>query len=116
MGRRRTWCAPLTLVALLTIASRAHSRPDPSDEELFRSRCASCHGADGKANTPAGHALGVASWEHSKKLEAMSDSQIANLIRAGAKKNGVVTMPAAADLTAQQIQGLVGYVRALEKR
>jgi mono/diheme cytochrome c family protein len=116
MTRKTTWLGALALSLVIEIGSGAQARPGPADEQLFRSRCASCHGVDGRADTPAGKAVGATSWEHNSKLQGMSDAQIANLIRTGVKKDGVVKMPPVTDLTNEQIQGLVAYVRSLEKR
>lgn len=89
----------------------------PSDEpELFRVRCASCHGATGRGDGLAASAmdprprnLSDASWQSS-----VSDDDIARAIREGGLARQLSpSMPPHPDLTNTQLTELVRHVRAL---
>jgi len=82
-------------------------------KNLFNSICASCHGTDGRARTPAGKKLGARDLALSK----LSDKQITFQIAEGrqdlSKKSN---MPAfKGKLTPQQIKLLVLYVKGFRK-
>lgn len=95
------------IVCLLSAAAHAQNK----GATLFQSHCLMCHGADGKGNTPTGHALKVANL-HSPAVAKMSNAELADVIRKG--KNN---MPAfGAQLTPRQIENLVSYIRVLQKK
>lgn len=48
------------LVVVLATSGPAAYADEPS---AYATRCAGCHGADGRADTPVGRALGIASFE-----------------------------------------------------
>jgi cytochrome c6 len=96
-----------TLVGLLLLPSRALS--DEASAKLYKTKCASCHGADGKAETPAGKAMKVRSFAD-PAVAAMSDDDLAGVIT-----NGKGKMPKYASLKPEQIKGLVEYCRSLAK-
>ncbi len=81
-----------------------------SGEDIYKLKCAMCHGMDGKAETPAGKAF---------KAVAFSDPAVVKLSdadRTAVVKNGKNKMPVFGDkLSAGQIQAVLGYVRTLEK-
>ena len=53
---------PLVLVAIAILASNAP--PATADgSSIYAEQCASCHGPDGRADTPVGRALGIRSFE-----------------------------------------------------
>jgi mono/diheme cytochrome c family protein len=101
--------AAYTLVAIPT--------PDKKIERLWKSKCGSCHGADGKAATEKGKKmkmsdLSVAAWQ-----TAHGNDELKKSITEGIKqtKDGVEQeMDAyAPELTAEQIGELLTYVRWL---
>jgi mono/diheme cytochrome c family protein len=95
------------IVCLLSAAAQAQNE----GATLFQSNCLMCHGADGKGNTPTGHALKVANL-HDPAVVKMSDAELADVISKG--KNN---MPAfGARLTSPQIESLVAYIRVLQKK
>jgi cytochrome c6 len=76
---------------------------------LYKSKCQMCHGADGKAATPAGKSMGVKDI-HSPAVAKMSDAELAGIV-----KNGKGKMPSYdKKLTDDQIKGLVKYMRSLK--
>ena len=96
-----------TLVGLLLLPSRALS--DEASASFYKQKCASCHGPDGKAETPAGKAMKVRSFAD-PAVAAMSDGDLAGVIT-----NGKGKMPKYASLKPEQIKGLVEYCRSLAK-
>ena len=63
----KTWM--VALFALLLVPKLALAQPsDPKTERLWKAKCASCHGADGKAQTEQGkkmamHDITTAEWQ-----------------------------------------------------
>jgi mono/diheme cytochrome c family protein len=78
-------------------------------EKLWRDRCAGCHGIDAKGNTPQYMGTYSAdltddSWKHGSEPGSW-----AVVIRQGVFGD----MPANPDLSRQQVQALVDYIRVL---
>ena len=81
--------------------------------ELFVKICASCHGKDGKAQTPAAKKLGVKDLSLSK----LTDAQIVQQIMEGKQASGnSAKMPAFKEkITPEEIQSLVPVVKEFRK-
>jgi mono/diheme cytochrome c family protein len=76
----------------------------------FKAKCAMCHGADGKASTPAGQKMGAHDFA-SPEVQKASDAELAETITKGKNK-----MPAyGGKLKDSEIKELVAYVRQLGK-
>jgi mono/diheme cytochrome c family protein len=76
---------------------------------LYKSKCAACHGAGGKGDTPAGKKLGAMDL-HSPEVAKMSDTELFDITKKGKEK-----MPAYdKKLTDDQIKELIKYVRSLK--
>jgi len=90
------------------VAARAADGP-----AVFADNCASCHGMDGRARTPAGRKL------HAKDLtlSRLTDEQIEHQIREGQKdEQGKQAMPPFQDqLTPDEIKALIPVVKAFRK-
>jgi mono/diheme cytochrome c family protein len=82
-------------------------------KELFVKSCASCHGKDGKAQTPAAKKLGVKDLS----LSTLADAQIVQQIQEGKQDTqSKAKMPAFKEkLTPEQIQSLVPVVKEFRK-
>jgi cytochrome c6 len=79
--------------------------------ELYKSKCASCHGPDGKGETSAGKALKVKDLA-ADETQNMHDSELKTLIETGKGK-----MPAyKGKLTNQEIEDLVQFIRTFKKK
>jgi mono/diheme cytochrome c family protein len=102
--------APFAILVLATFATLGYGR---TGAELFGEYCASCHGTDGKAKTPAGRKLGAKDLSASK----LSDQQIAAQITKGTKnERGAEKMPSFKDrLNADDIDALVAYVKTFRR-
>jgi mono/diheme cytochrome c family protein len=77
-------------------------------EATYKAKCAMCHGADGKGETPTGKAMKVNDFA-SETVQRMSDADLTDAIAKG-------KMPAFKTLTADQVKDLVAYVRSFGKK
>jgi len=77
---------------------------------VYKSKCAMCHGADGKGETPTGKALKLKDLG-SAEVQKMSDAEVSDVITKGKGK-----MQAAKGVTPEQVKELVAFVRSLGKK
>ena len=88
------------------------SAPTNADEKsavTFKAKCAVCHGASGKGDSPAGKSMGVVSFSDAA-VAGKSDADLRAVIEKGKNK-----MPAyGKSLKPEEIQGLVAYIRSLK--
>jgi cytochrome c6 len=78
---------------------------------LYKSKCAACHGADGKGETAMGKANKLRDLG-SADVQKQSDDELTAII-----SNGKGKMPAyGKSLKPEQIRDLVAYVRSLGKK
>jgi mono/diheme cytochrome c family protein len=83
-----------------------------SSADLYKARCAACHGAHGTGDTMLGRNLKLRPLD-SDEVQKQSDEELATLISKGKGKD---RMPAFEHkLTREQIGDLVRYIRALKK-
>src|SRR5438552_13916549 len=76
----------------------------------FKAKCVLCHGADGAGNTPLGKQLQAANLR-SKDVQKKSNTELHKFVH-----DGQTNMPPFADqLTDEQIDQVVRYVRTLAK-
>ncbi|HUK26031.1 MAG TPA: cytochrome c [Terriglobales bacterium] len=77
----------------------------------YKSKCAMCHGADGKGDTPMAKRLGVRSFS-SPEVQKESDAELIQITTDGKNK-----MPGyGKSLKETEIKGLVAYIRELAKK
>jgi cytochrome c6 len=99
----------MTAVFLFLGVPLAHG--DEATSKLYGSKCAMCHGPDGKGDTPAGKANKIVDLT-SADVQKRSDEDLAETITKGKNK-----MPAyGKSLKPDQISGLVAYIRSLGKK
>jgi len=99
------WTSGVLGAALLTLGLSAPGRAQSAS--VYKSKCAVCHGATGKGDTPAGKSMGAADL---KKSAAKSDAELKAVIEKGKNK-----MPAyGKSLKPQEIDGLVAYIKGLK--
>jgi mono/diheme cytochrome c family protein len=78
---------------------------------LYKTKCAACHGADGKGDTAAGKANKIRDLG-STEVQAQSDADLTTIIT-----NGKGKMPAyGKSLKPDQVKDLVAYIRTLAKK
>ncbi|MGA2377161.1 MAG: cytochrome c [Candidatus Sulfotelmatobacter sp.] len=101
--RAFTLATALAVVLGLSLSAHAQGAAD-----LFKSKCAGCHAADG-----TGSAMGKKMGAHdftTADVQGMSDAQLTDIITNGKNK-----MPKYASLKPEDIKGLVAYIRTLKK-
>jgi mono/diheme cytochrome c family protein len=94
---------------LLTSSGQANSssKSDADTASLFDSKCAKCHGKDGRAKTMVGKMKHARDFTDPKWQADASDERLINSIT-----NGKKSMPAFGKaLSESQISGLAAYVR-----
>lgn len=106
MSRVAALAVCLVVVLFLTTASQAQH----PGEALYKSKCAMCHGPDGKGATATGKAMKVKDFS-SEEVQKMSDADLTDAISKGKGK-----MPAYKAFTPDQVKDLVGYIRAFGKK
>lgn len=93
-----------------TISNPVIARAQNDTEKTYKANCVLCHGADGSGGTPSGKALGAKDLR-SEAVQKKTDADLTAVISAGKGK-----MPAfAKKLSAEDIQKLVKYIKALPK-
>ncbi len=80
---------------------------------IYSQRCAGCHGPSGKGDGPAGQYLNPKPTDFAVSLKGKSDDWIAKSIKGGGSAVGKSpVMPPFADLSDDQVKGLVTYLRS----
>ena len=98
-----TFATALAVVLTLPLSVRAQDA-----STLYKSKCASCHGADG-----TGSAMGKKMGAHdftTADVQKMSDAELTDIITNGKNK-----MPKYGSLKPEEVKGLVAYIRTLKK-
>jgi len=105
------------LIAFALCGSALAAPPDQKTVRLWKSKCAACHGADGKGDTDQGKKMKIASMATPAYQKSFTDDQLKNAILNGVKteKDGVKKEmdPYKDELTPEQVNALVQFIRAL---
>jgi mono/diheme cytochrome c family protein len=113
MRKTTSWIAGITVIAVVLVTIVFLSTPATADtaaaEATYKAKCAMCHGADGKGETPTGKMMKVKDFS-TEEVQKMSDADLTALITSGKGK-----MPPSKTLSADQVKDLVAYVRAFGK-
>jgi mono/diheme cytochrome c family protein len=103
----------MSLIAFATLSSNpppAYSAAAQDSAALYKAKCASCHGADGSGNTPAGKKSGARDLR-SAEVQGQSDEVLFNITMKGKDK-----MPGyEKTLGADKCKALVAYIRTLKR-
>jgi mono/diheme cytochrome c family protein len=107
------------IVALAAgLALAANADVDKKTERTWKTKCASCHGADGKGQTDQGQKMGIGDYTSAAWQKGITDAQIKTAITDGVnrEKNGKKQEmePYKEKLPPEQIDQLVAYVRSLK--
>jgi mono/diheme cytochrome c family protein len=97
---------------LAPVPARAASAAKPDGKDLWSTHCILCHGETG-APGPQAAKLGVANLSLAKWQASRTDDQIRKIITEG--KQDTLMRPFGDDLTKEEIDALVTYVRGLGK-
>jgi cytochrome c6 len=105
----KTLVASLAVLAVALVLSAKTFAAD-SGADVFKSKCAACHGAEGKGDTGMGKSMKLKDLG-SDDVQKMSDADLTGIIEKGKKP-----MPAyEGKLTKDQITDVVKYIRTLKK-
>ena len=105
----RTSFRAMLVVATVAFAFSTWTFAADSGADVYKSKCASCHGATGKGDTGPGKAMKVKDLG-SEEVQKQSDADLATVIEKGKKP-----MPGyEGKLTKDQITDLVKYLRTLK--
>ena len=103
------WTVAILVVAGLILPTSPVASFADDGAALYKSKCAMCHGPDGKGDTAMGKTMKVKDLA-SADVQKQSDADITTIIEKGKKP-----MPGyEGKLTKDQIDGLVKYVRSLK--
>lgn len=104
----RTSLCILAITVMINLSAAPLWAQGPA-EATFKTKCAVCHGADGKGETAMGKKLGANNLG-SPEVQGQTDVQLAGIVTKGQNK-----MPAYGEkLTADEINALVKYIRSLK--
>jgi mono/diheme cytochrome c family protein len=100
------------LVLALSLAASAHAE-DVAD--VWKAKCKSCHGDDGKAKTKMGQKESIVDMSQPAWQQAESNADIREMIADGSPRNSKMK-PFKDKLTPAQVDALVGYIRTLKAK
>ena len=102
----KTTILALSLAALAGVGVSAQDATDET-KELYKTKCAACHLADGKGAMPEMN-LSDAKWEHGSSV-----AEISKVIAEGVPGKAMVSFKA--QLSDEQVEALAHYVRTFDK-
>ena len=108
--------ASIAATAVL-LGTTALAETDKKTERLWKAQCASCHGNTGKGDTEKGQQMKVEDMT-TAAFQAKKNDELKNAIVNGVKteKGGVKQeMDAFKDLTPEQVDALIAYMRTFKK-
>jgi len=101
------------LIDHLVAQSGKGKKKDPPKSrisDLFKEKCAKCHGTDGKGETVEGAIAGAPDFTRSEWQEKVNDQELAIVI-----EQGRAQMPSFRNkLTKEQIKALITHIRAFK--
>jgi cytochrome c6 len=103
------WVPVAMLVIAITIAARpAAGQGNTAGADVYKAKCATCHGQDGSGNTPVGKSLQVADLR-SAAIQSKSDAELTQSVT-----DGKGNMPGfKGNITDDEIHAVVTFVRTL---
>ena len=101
----------LLISSILTATFLVSSAIAQAPADIYKAKCAICHGADGTAATSAGKAMKARDF-HDPDLIKATDADLTLAITKGKNKMPVYGTQYSAD----QIKGLVAYIRDMQKK
>ena len=114
MRKKPNWIKATMMAAVALVAVAFLNAPAKADaaaaEATYKAKCATCHGPDGKGETPTGKTMKAGDFA-SEAVQKMSDADLTDAISKGKGK-----MPAYKTLAPDQVKDLVAYVRAFGKK
>lgn len=112
MGNTRINLSRAVMFVMLAVGLALWGTSAAADDAAatYKAKCAMCHGADGKGDTPVGKKMGIRDLT-SADVQKMSDEELITVTTKGKNK-----MPGYENkLSAAQIKDIVAYIRQLAK-
>jgi len=107
----KSWMVRILALAVLVMMVAPAAFADDAAAALYKTKCAMCHAADGSGSVPMGQKTGAHDFR-SPEVQKMTEAQLTDITAKGKNK-----MPGYdKKLTADEIKGLVAYVRELGKK
>ena len=95
------------VIAIAVAASPAAGQANTAGADVYRAKCATCHGQDGSGNTPVGKSLQVADLR-SAAVQSKSDAELTQSVT-----DGKGNMPGfKGNITDDEIHAVVKFVRS----
>ena len=117
LGKGRIVLGCLVLITITgTIQKAVGAGNAEAGGKLYQTRCAPCHGPDGKAATPTAQALNPKPRDHTDGayMNQLSHEHLVKVIKNGGPAVGKSPiMPPNPDLNDQQIDDIIAFVRTL---
>ena len=117
LGKGRIVLGCLVLITIVgTVQTAMGAGNAEAGGKLYQTRCAPCHGPDGKAATPTAQALNPKPRDHTDGayMNQLSHEHLVKVIRNGGPAVGKSPiMPPNPDLNDQQIDDIIAFVRTL---
>jgi cytochrome c6 len=105
----------IALLALLLSCLVGWSARAGDANQLWATKCASCHGKDGKGSTTMGRKLSIKDLTDAKVQASFTDADATKAIKEGVTENGKQQMKGFADkLSDDDVKALVAHVRSLK--
>ncbi len=101
----------LGLIVWMAMPSGMTGASASEGTQLFKSKCAGCHGPDGKGQTSMGKMMKLKDLG-SPEVQKLSDAQIHEIIEKGKRP----MPPFGNQMSKEQIGDLVSYIRGLGKK
>jgi mono/diheme cytochrome c family protein len=108
----KTWM----IAAAVLFAFPFSARADAKTARMWKAKCATCHGADGKGATDEGARMGIQDYTSAAWQKSITDAQMKSAITGGVNrvKGGKTQVMDPFTLEPAQVDALVAYVRALK--
>ena len=103
------------LISVALLLARGVSVRAVDAKETYDHHCAMCHGEDGAGNTKMGQRSGVKDWTDAKIQDGLKDADMIKAIKEGVVADGKTKMKAFSELSDDEVNALVAYVRAFKK-
>jgi mono/diheme cytochrome c family protein len=102
------------LTTLLAIPAWAEA--PPAAVRMFKAKCSSCHGADGKAQTDQGKKLGIRDLSSAAWQSAHTDAQLQDILSNNKPvyPNGKETAHFSTKLKPEDVRGLIAVLRGFQ--
>ncbi len=117
LGKGRIALGCLVLITIVgTVQKAVGAGNAEAGGKLYQTRCAPCHGPDGKAATPTAQALNPKPRDHTDGayMNQLAHEHLVKVIKNGGPAVGKSPiMPPNPDLNDQQIDDIIAFVRTL---